>query len=84
MKRRLPKGEETLSFESLSPEALIERVEKRIAQGREATIYRLGYELTPDDQLRHMKLGDEIGLELIEAERKLLEEELRIIEDGNA
>jgi len=108
MKRRLPKGEETLpiievegkfltlgklressprAYQSLlqrlprPPELLIQRVTERIAQRREATIYRLKHELTPDEQLRHMKLGDEIGLELIEAERKLLEEELKIIRE---
>lgn len=58
---------------------LIERVRMRIEQGRVPTIYRLACELSPAEQLRHMRLKDEIGLELIEAERKLLEEELRML-----
>ena len=63
----------------ISNELLIERVRKRTSQNREATIYRIEYELTPADQLEHMILGDAIGLELMEAERKLLEEELKIL-----
>jgi len=63
----------------ISDELLIERFRMRMAQGRESTIYRLQYELTPEEQLMHMEARDEIGLELIEAERKLLEEELRIL-----
>ena len=113
MKRRLPKGEETLPvvevdgkflalgklkesspgvyqsllqrlprMETIPSKLLIQRVAERIAQGRVATIYRLEHELAPDEQLRRMNLGDEIGLELIEAERKLLEEELRMIREG--
>lgn len=108
MRRRLPKGEETipiaevegrfltpLELERLYPERyralmlkpelvvsdelLVERVRRRVAQGRVRTIYRLEYELSPEEQLRHMEARDEIGLELIEAERKLLEEELRLL-----
>ena len=60
----------------VSLELLIERVRRRIAQGREPPIYRWEFELTPEEQLRHMELRDEIGLELLEAERKLLEWEL--------
>ncbi len=60
----------------ITDELLIERVRRRVAQGREMTIYRWEFEITPEEQLRHMELRDEIGLELIEAERKLLEWEL--------
>lgn len=98
MKRRLPKGEETLPFCDLdgkmltlsesrkltkppiTEELLIKRMKIRISQGRVFTIYRFGYELSPDSQLKRMELRDEIGLGLIEAERKLLVEELRILE----
>jgi len=68
----------------VSDELLIERVRRRIAQGREPTIYRLGFPmvLTPVEQLRHMEMRDEIGIQLIEAERKLLEEELTILRGG--
>ena len=62
-----------------STRLLIERKRMRVNQGRVRTIYRFTYELTPEDQLRHMELQDAIGLELIEVERKLLEEELRIL-----
>lgn len=65
----------------ISEELLIERVRVRIAQGREPTIYRLHYALTPEEQLMHMEARDEIGLELIEAERKLLEEEFRMMRE---
>ena len=62
-------------------ELLIERVKLRHAQGRVPTIYRLQppYELTPEEQIWHMEQRTEIGLQLIEAERKLLEEELKIL-----
>lgn len=66
---------------TVSHELLIERVRRRIAQGRVRTIYRWGFPmaLTPEEQLRHMELRDEIGLELLEAERKWLEETLRLL-----
>jgi len=99
MKRRLPRGEETLPFYDLegkmltldrlhrpdllrphiTDKLLIERMRMRISQGRVPIIYRFEYELSPNSQLNHMELGDKIGLELIQAERKLLEEELRIL-----
>lgn len=66
----------------VSYELLTERVRRRHAQGRVPTIYRWEYMLTPEEQIRHMELRDEIGLELLEAERKLLEEELAIIRGG--
>lgn len=65
--------------EPASTSLLIERKRKRINQGRVGTIYRPQYSLTAEEQLRHMELQDVIGLELIEVERKLLEEELRIL-----
>lgn len=73
-----------LRFEfTVSDQLLIERFRMRMAQGRERTIYRLQnkcpFALTPEEQLRHMELRDEIGLELIEAERQLLEEELALL-----
>jgi len=45
------------------------------------TIYRLGKPptLTPEEQLAHMEARDKIGLELIKAEKKLLEEELTML-----
>jgi hypothetical protein len=58
---------------------MIERMRRRVAQGRVLPIYRLDKEISPGDQLRHMEQGDEIGQELILSERKLLEEELRIL-----
>lgn len=99
VKRRLPKGEETLPFYDLegklltpdrlhrpdllrprvTDKLLIERVRMRVSQGRVPTIYRLDYELSPDEQLKHMELSDEVGVELMQAERKLLEEEIRIL-----
>jgi len=62
-------------------ELLIERVKLRHAQGRVPTIYRLQppYKLTPEEQIWHMEQRTEIGLQLIEAERKLLEEELKML-----
>lgn len=101
MKRRLPRGEETLPFYDsegkmltldklhksnllrphVTDKLLIERMRMRISQGRVPTIYRFEYELSPDSQLKHMELGDEIGSELIQAERGLLEEELRILRE---
>jgi len=65
--------------EPASTRLLIERKKIRVKQGRVSTIYRFRYQLTPEEQLRHMELQDAIGLELIEVERKLLEEELRIL-----
>jgi hypothetical protein len=66
---------------TVNDDMLIERVKMRKQQGRMATIYHTDYELSPDDQIRHMKLRDKIGLELISAERKLLEEEIRILKE---
>ena len=67
----------------VSLELLTERFRRRLAQGRVATIYRLErfppLTLTPEDQLRHIELRDEIGLELLEAEREWLEETLRLL-----
>lgn len=65
----------------VSDELLVERFRIRLAQGRVATIYRWGVPmvLTPEQQLIHMEARDEIGLELIEAERKLLGEELAML-----
>lgn len=119
LKRRLPKGEETIPIVvierlMLSPlelmkehprqyevlvsrrklvypmrvtdELLVERVRRRYAQGRVATIYRLitdeEKELTPEEQIRHIEQRTKTGLELIEAERKLLEEELSILRES--
>lgn len=67
----------------ISDELLVERVRRRVAQGREPTIYRWGdpASLTPEEQLAHMEARDAIGLELIAAERKLLEEELRMLRE---
>lgn len=62
-------------------ELLIERLRTRMGQGRVSTIYRLQHELSPAEQLGHMVAGDEIGLELIEAERKLVQEEIGILEE---
>ena len=62
-----------------STRLLIERKRMRVNQGRVRTIYRPQYSLTAEEQLRHMELQDAIGLELIDVERKLLEEELRIL-----
>lgn len=62
-----------------STRLLIERMRVRVSQGRVPTIYRFRYELTPEDQLRHMELQDTIGLELIKVERLLLEEEVKIL-----
>lgn len=62
-----------------STRLLIERKRIRANQGRVATIYRFRYRLTPEEQIRHMELQDAIGLEIIEAERKLLKEEVRIL-----
>lgn len=70
-----------LELRPVPTELLIERMRRRVAQGRVATIYRLQYELSPEGQLKHMELGDDIGLELIEAERKLLEEEIGILRE---
>lgn len=71
----------TLESVEVSPELLIERFRRRLAQRRVPTIYRWGFpmSLTPEEQLRHMEARDEIGLELIEAERKLLEWELAVL-----
>ncbi len=67
----------------ISDELLVERVRRRHAQGRVPTIYRLIFdevkELSPEQQIREMEQRTRTGLELIEAERKLLEEEIRII-----
>ncbi|GAI76905.1 unnamed protein product [marine sediment metagenome] len=74
-------GAPLLEFE-VSDELLIERMRRRIAQGRVPTIYALSLvepELTPEQQLRHMEMRDRIGLELIEAERGLLREELAML-----
>ncbi len=62
-----------------STRLLIERKRMRVNQGRVRTIYRFRYQLTPEEQLRHMELQDAIGLELIEVERLLLEEEVKIL-----
>ncbi len=66
----------------VSDELLIERVRQRHAQGRVPTIYRFirdEPELSPERQIWHMERRTEIGLELIQAERKLLEEEINIL-----
>lgn len=62
-----------------STRLLIERKRLRINQGRVLTVYRFQYQLTPEEQLKHMESQDAIGLELIEVERNLLEEELKIL-----
>ncbi len=67
---------------AVSDELLVERFRMRMAQGRVATIRRFDIEhpiLTPEEQLAHMEARDKVGLELIEAERKLLEEELAML-----
>lgn len=71
----------TLEFIEVSEELLVERVRRRIAQGRVMTIYRFDMALTPEEQLAHMEARDDIGMELIEAERRLLEEELRLLRE---
>lgn len=67
----------------ISDQLLIERVRLRHTQGRVPTIYRLiteeVKELRPENQIREMEQKTQIGLELIEAERKLLDEELMIL-----
>lgn len=66
----------------VSDELLIERVRQRHAQGRVPTIYRFirdSLELSPEQQIWHMEHRTDTGLELIEAERKLLEEEINIL-----
>jgi len=65
--------------EPASTRLLIARKRMRVKQGRVSTIYRPQYSLTPEEQLSHMESQDAIGLELIEVERKLLDEEVRIL-----
>lgn len=107
MKRRLPKGEETIPIAEiigkvLSPKQLkamgipykeipkpsdmllIKRVKKRHAQGREPTIYRFREKLTPQQQIRHMERRTVVGLEFIQAEYKLLEEEINILKENQS
>lgn len=62
-----------------SDELMIERVKARIAQGKEHTIYRWGMKLTPKEQLEHMKKRSKIGKELIQAERGLHKELIRLL-----
>jgi len=107
LKRKLPKGEETIPIAEIagkmvSPKQLkamripykkvltltpsdmllIKRVKERHAQGREPTIYRFTGKLMPQQQIRHMERRTSIGLELIQAERKLLEEEINILKES--
>lgn len=63
-----------------SNKLLIERVRLRMKQGREGPVYRWQIKLTPEEQLKHMEAGDEIGKELIGAERKFLEWSLKKLE----
>ena len=61
---------------------LTERFKQRMLQGRERTIHRVDLVfpiLTPEEQLKHMQAKDEIGMELLAAERKFLQEEIRLI-----
>lgn len=59
---------------------LVQRMRVRRAQGRVMTIYRINYPpLTPEEQIKHMETRTPVGLNLIEAERRLLEWELTII-----
>lgn len=68
-----------LKLRRVSDNLLIERVMKRIQQGRVPTIYQLQRELSPSDQIKHMKRKDKIGAELLEVEFGLLQEEIRIL-----
>jgi len=69
---------------TVSEKLLIERVRERSRQGRERTVYRFDREnpeLSPEDQIWHMERRTTIGKELLEAEQKLLEEELAILKE---
>jgi len=81
----LVKGERP-RFMAITDDLLIERVRQRYAQGREATIYRFVAdgmkEIFPEDQIVEMEQRSVLGLEFIKAERKLVEEELRIISEA--
>jgi hypothetical protein len=68
---------------TVSDNLLVERFSMRVAQGRVLTIYRadLPTSLTPEEQLMHIKAKDKIGMELINAEAKLLQEELRLLRE---
>lgn len=71
----------SMALASISDRLLIERVRQRISQGRVGPIYQVPQkEYSPSDQLQHMIDKDELGKLLLDAERKLLEEEIRIIE----
>jgi len=62
---------------------LIERVRRRIEQDREGTALSLSGlypELSPEQILEHMELGDEEGQKHLLAERKWLEESIKILE----
>lgn len=95
MVKELPRGEELLpiaeedgifytpsdigNWGPVSNALLIKRVEMRIAQGREQAIQHMNQIIQPKDILAHMKVEDALGLEFLKAERKLLEEERRIL-----
>lgn len=60
---------------------LIKRFEERMKQGRERTIHRFLTTISPTRQMIEMVKKTKIGKELIEAERGLLEWELRILKE---
>lgn len=72
----------TIAYEVKIRDALLlERFRMRLTQKRVPTIHRWGYPqtLTPEEQLAYMEARDPVGLELINAERGLLEEELAML-----
>ena len=71
-----------LSPGEVSQGLLVERVRRRHMQGREPGMHVLGVGYVgPEEMIRHMEAGDEIGRLFIEMERKLLEEELGIVRE---
>ena len=59
------------------PEELLkERIRKKYETGKLLPVYFMGYPhiLTPEEQLREVEAGTELGKKLLEAEKKLLQE----------
>ena len=66
------------TFDEQTKKLMIERMEKRLAEGRAIGIYQLGdsagRHYTPQEMIEEAKKGTKIGEEFIWAEKKLMDE----------
>jgi len=62
--------------EEIPLELLIERIRKKYQMGKLVNVYMMGYPyvLTPEQQLREVEMLTPLGMKILEAEKKLMQE----------